>query len=270
MRKKKKTAFVLSGGGVFGAVQVGMVKALYEAEIRPDLIVGCSVGALNGAVLAQWPGGEGLERLIATWQKTRQIEIFSGSKVARLLRAFRDDHIFPRDGLEQIVDENLRFELIEELPIEFKAVACDLDTGEEVVLSSGPIRPALLASSALPGAFAPVIYEGRRLIDGGVVNNVPITVADRKDVSKLYVLNVAAEIEIEATKTAWDVVYRAFNIAKAQRWLSELQRYASDERVVVMPRPEIETVDFDDFSRVDQLMESGYSMSREYLKRLAA
>lgn len=269
-RRNKKTAFVLSGGGVFGAIQAGMLKALYEREIFPDLIAGCSVGALNGAVLAQWPGQEGLGRLLETWKKTASMEIFPGSRVARIFRAFREHHTFPRDGLEQVIDQNLKYETIEELPIELKVVACDLDSGEEVVFSSGPLRPALLATTALPGAFPPVFYEGRRLIDGGVVDNVPISVADRRDVSRIFVLNVSAEVEAGRTRNAWEVVYQAFNIAKAQRWLTELEKYAADERVVVLPRPDVGEVEFDDFSRVEELLDSGYSMCAQYLDKVAA
>jgi NTE family protein len=269
-RKRGLTAFVLSGGGIFGALQVGMLKALYEREIMPDLVVGCSVGALNGAVICQWPGSQGIDRLIRTWEGASDTEIFPGNRYLRLLMGVRQDHLYPRDGLERLIDENIAFERIEELPIQLRIVACDLDSGEEVVFSRGPLRPALLASTALPGAFPPVHHEGRRLIDGGVVNNVPISVADQRDVRKIFVLNVASDIDTGRIRTAWDVIYQAFSIAKSQRWLSELAKYSEDPRVLVLPRPEPVGVAFDEFSRSEELMEEAYQMSKAYLRQAAA
>ncbi len=269
-KKRGLTAFVLSGGGIFGALQVGMLKALYEREIFPDLVVGCSVGALNGAVISQWPGPQGLERLIRTWESADDAQVFPGNRYLRLLMGLRQNHLYPREGLEKLIDGNIAFERIEELPIRLRIVACDLDSGEEVVFSRGPLRPALLASTALPGAFPPVYHEGRRLIDGGVVDNVPISIADQKDVGRIFVLNVASEVDVGRIKTAWDVIYRAFSIAKAQRWLTEIKKYSEDSRVLVLPKPEPQGIAFDEFSRSEELMEEAYQMSKAYLQRAAA
>ncbi len=269
-RKRGTTAFVLSGGGIFGALQVGMLKALYERGVFPDLVVGCSVGALNGAVICQWPGIEGLERLIRTWEGIGDNQIFPGNRFIRLLMGARQDHLYPREGLERIIDENMVYERIEDVPVPLRIVACDLDTGEEVVFSRGPLRPALLASTALPGAFPPVHHDGRRLIDGGVVDNVPITVADQRGVKRIFVLNVAAEVEPGQIKTAWDVIYQAFSIAKGRRWIAELKRYSKDPRVVVIPRPEPSKISFHEFSRSDELMDEAYRMAKAYLEQAAA
>ncbi len=269
-RKRGITAFVLSGGGVFGALQVGMLKALYERGVFPDLVVGCSVGALNGAVICQWPGIEGLERLIRTWESVGDDQIFPGNRFLRLLKGVRQDHLYPREGLERIIDENIAYERIEDVPVPLRVVACDLDTGEEVVFSKGPLRPALLASTALPGAFPPVHHEGRRLIDGGVVNNVPITIADQGGVKRIFVLNVASEVEPGQIRTAWDVIYQAFSIAKGRRWIAELERYSNDPRVVVLPRPEPSKVSFDEFSRSEELIDVAYRMAKSYLDQAAA
>lgn len=247
-----------------------MLKALYEREILPDLVVGCSVGALNGAVISQWPGAEAIERLVQTWEGTGDAEIFPGNRYLRAIMGLRQDHLYPRSGLENLIDGSIAFGRIEELPVRLRIVACDLDSGEEVVFSQGPLRPALLASTALPGAFPPVHYDGRRLIDGGVVNNVPISVADQKGVRRIFVLNVASEIDTGRTRTAWDVMYQAFSIAKAQRWLTELKRYSEDPRVTVLPKPEPTGVAFDEFSRAEELMEEAYRMSKAYLQQSAA
>jgi len=247
-----------------------MIRALYEREIYPDLVVGCSVGALNGAVLCQWPGPQGLGRLIRTWGGSTDAHIFSGNRLVRLLLGLRQDHLYARDGLEKLIDSNLVFERIEDLPVRLKVVACDLDTGEEVVFSRGPLRPALLASTALPGAFPPVYYEGRRLIDGGVVDNVPISVADEKGVRRIFVLNVSSEVEAGRIRSAWDVMYQAFSIAKSQRWLSEVKKYSEDPRVVVLPKPDYPGLAFDEFTKSDELIEEAYRMSKEYLERAAA
>lgn len=266
-----KTAFVLSGGGIQGSIQVGMIKALFEHGIEPDLIAATSVGALNGAVIAQSPGEKGLEQLVGIWNDLEGEHIFPGSFWSRMVKFVSADHLFPRTGIEKIVDDNVRTERFEDLPIEMHAIACDLDTGEEVRFSSGEIRPALLASTALPGAFPPVEHDGRRLIDGGVINNVPVSVVDRPDVSQIYVLNVSSELdEDKEARRPLDVVMKAFAIAKGQRWLSDVKRYSTDPRVHVLPRPPFEGLAFDDLTQTQRLLEESYELTNSYLSSVAA
>lgn len=268
---RSKTAFVLSGGGIQGSIQVGMIKALYEQGIEPDLIAATSVGALNGAILAQTPGEKGLEQLVGIWENLDGEQIFPGSLWSRMVKLISSDHLFPRTGVERIIDENVRVERFEDLPIELHAIACDLNTGEEVCFCTGPIRPALLATTALPGAFPPVDFDGRVLIDGGVINNVPVNVVDRDDVSQIYVLNVSSElVEDRDVKRPLDVVMKAFAIAKGQRWRLDVEKYSTDPRVHVLPRPPFESLAFDDLTQTRRLFDEAYELTKSYLGSVAA
>lgn len=268
---KSRNAFVLSGGGIQGSVQLGMLKALIESGIRPDVIAATSVGALNGVILAQDPGPVGLDHLVEIWKGLNAAEIFPGSIWNRVVKMLRTDHVVPRTGVEKIIDDHVHAKNFEDLPIEMCVIACDLDTGEEVRFSKGAIRPALLASTALPGIFPPVQHDGRRLIDGGVVNNVPVNAVDRPEIANIYVLNVGSELDDgKEVRRPLDVMLKAFAIAKGQRWILDLERRSTDPRIHVLPRPPFEGIAFDDLSQTARLTEEAFQLTKSYLGTVAA
>lgn len=165
-------AFVLSGGGAFGSVQVGMLRALRDAEVEPDLIVGASVGSLHGALVASGRP-DAVEVLDDLWRTMSRRQLFGGPlTVARALARGRSLSSFDRLG--GLIDAHLPVTGFDELAVPFAAVATDALTGEPELLRSGSIKPAVLASSAIPGVFPPVDIDGRHYVDGGVAANVPI------------------------------------------------------------------------------------------------
>ena len=165
-------AFVLSGGGAFGSVQVGMLRALRDRGIEPDLIVGSSVGALHGALVASGRP-DSLDVLDDLWRTMTRREVFGGPlTVARSL--IRSRSLSGFDRLEALIDSHLLVETFEDLPVRFAAVATDALNGEPELLQSGLVKPAVLASSAIPGVFPPVTIDDRHYVDGGVAANVPI------------------------------------------------------------------------------------------------
>jgi NTE family protein len=164
---------VLSGGGAYGSVQVGMLRALTDAGIRPDLIVGASVGSLNGALVASRPD-DGVDRLMELWGVMSRREVFGHGRVGAIRNLFRSGVLSRFDGLEALIDRYLDVDDFESLPVPLAAVATDAVTGEPELLSTGPLKPALLASSAVPGVFPRVDLDGRIYIDGGVSANLPI------------------------------------------------------------------------------------------------
>ncbi len=166
-------AFVLSGGGAFGSVQVGMIRALLERGVLPDLVVGSSVGALNGAVLAASPG-DAVETLSGLWTHMSRRAVFGRSIVAPARNLWRSRSVFDFGALGALIDRHLGSVAFEDLGVRFGAVATDALTGEPEVLSHGLLKPALLASSAVPGLFPAVTIGGRDYLDGGVTANVPI------------------------------------------------------------------------------------------------
>ncbi len=169
--------FVLSGGASLGAVQVGMLRALYERGIQPDAVIGTSVGAINGAFIASRPPvPETADALADTWRGLRRQEIFPFNPATALIGlSGRRNYLVSNGPLRRLVAGQLEFELLEQAPIPFHVVAVDLFSGRERRLSRGPALDAVLASAAIPGVFPPVDWEDTELIDGGVANNAPIS-----------------------------------------------------------------------------------------------
>src|SRR6185437_6074584 len=162
---RDRTAFVLSGGASLGAVQVGMLQALYERDIAPELIVGTSAGAVNGAFIASRPQSvETATELAEIWRKVRRGQIFPLNPLSGLLGFFGSrDHLVPASGLRKRVAEHSQHQSLEQMPIEFHVVAVDVVTGEELLLSRGPTVDAVLASAAIPAVLPPVAW-GKRLL----------------------------------------------------------------------------------------------------------
>jgi NTE family protein len=233
----ERNVFVLSGGANRGAAQVGMLAALLERGIRPDRVIGVSVGALNGAVVALDPDGAP-EALRAIWTSLRGHDIFPGTVLQRGLHlARRRDHLFDNTGLAALAARFVGDRGFADTAVPLEVVACDLDSGEEVGLTEGPLLPALLASAALPGAFPPVPHQGRRLIDGGVVNNVPVDRAGTEPRTRIYVLDVVTGLDQQPAASALGVLLRAFSIARQSHLSAEHARHAGRRDVIHLPRP---------------------------------
>jgi NTE family protein len=184
-----RTAFVLSGGGSLGAVEVGMLQALVERQIEPDLIVGTSVGAINAAWIAGRPGLAGVSELAALWRSVRRRDVFPVNRLAGFEGFIgRADHLVSSKNLRRLLSEHLTYERLEQAPVPIRAVTTDITTGLEVVLDKGPSVDAVMASAAIPAVFAPVMIDGRFLVDGGVADNTPISHAVDAGASVVYVL----------------------------------------------------------------------------------
>ena len=180
------TAFVLGGGGVLGAVEVGMLRALFERDIVPDLVLGTSVGALNGAMVARDPSVGVIDRLTDLWATTARVRATDGSELFRdrPLRTVRrvvatgGTHVFSAQPLrERLVDEfgDLTFE---DLPVTFGVCAASIERAAEHWFTSGPLVPAILASAAVPGLLPPAVatteFGEEHFLDGGIVNSIPV------------------------------------------------------------------------------------------------
>jgi NTE family protein len=245
-----RTAFVLSGGGNLAVSQVGMLRALVERDILPNVIVGTSAGALNGAVLATDPTLDGVERLTDVWCSLRTGEVFPGGRLSRAWNVLsRDDHLFSNEGLQAIMERANPAETFDQTAVPLRVIATDLHSGEEVVLAAGPIRPALLASAALPGIYPPIEHDGRTLIDGAVTNSVPLSHVLGDGIERVYVMNVAGGGPADRPiRSPLAVAVRAFNISRNQRFELEMRNTPPDVDVIVLPRPEDdrELLDFTD------------------------
>jgi NTE family protein len=259
------TAFVLSGGGNQGVAQVGMLRALLELDIRPDVIVGTSAGALNGAALAHDPSPDGVEHLASVWRNLRGEDIFPGGRLARAWHAMSSGHhLCANTGIGSLIDRCVPGLHFVDLRVPLRVIATDYCTGEEVVFGAGPLRDALLASTALPGVFPPVSHGGRLLIDGGVVDNVPISHALATPAKRIFVLNVSGSEGVRPTRSPLDALLRSFAIARNHRFDRELAAMPPGVEVIVLPRPNDDRPLFD-FTRSDELMDAAYQLARQHL-----
>jgi NTE family protein len=260
-----RTAFVLSGGGNQAVSQVGMLRALLERDIVPDVVVGCSAGALNGAVVATDPTVAGVEHLADVWLSIRSGEVFQGSKLARAWNVLRrDDHLFTNDGLLSIIDRAHIAPTFAETDVPLRVVATDLGTGDEVVFASGPLEPALLASTALPALFPPIEHDERLLVDGAVTNTVPLWHALSGPTDRVYVCNVSGALAERRLRSPLDVAVRAFAISRNQRFDLELRHAPPDVDVVVLPSPSDQRELFD-FSDSLMLIEEAHHVAARCL-----
>ena len=185
---RRTTAFVLAGGGSFGAIQVGMLMALAEFGLVPDFVVGSSVGAMNGAHYAADPTVANVERLAEVWRGIRRQDIFPLS--LRTVAAFlwRRDFLVSQEGVRRLSRDHLPYRNLEDARIPMHVVTTDVVSGETVVLSSGLAEDAIVASTAIPGAFAPLKYGQRYLADGAISSNTPVRIAIAKGATRLIVL----------------------------------------------------------------------------------
>jgi NTE family protein len=245
-----------------------MLRALLERGIVPDVVIGCSAGALNGAAICYAPNLTGVAQLAAVWEQLRAEHVFPGGKIHRAWNVVRrGTHLFGNEGLAAVIHHSSPARSFSDLEVPLRVIACDLDTGDEVVLARGPLKPALLASAALPGVFPIVEHDGRRLVDGGVVNSVPLWHAISGPVDRVFVLNVSAGPADRAPRSPLDVVMTSFMHARSQRYDLELRFAPPDVQVVELPRPR-DTRDLFDFSGAHELIDEAYELTSKRLDEL--
>lgn len=267
-RSRDCTAFVLSGGGSLGAVQVGMLYALLEAGILPDLVVGSSVGAINGAYLAGHASLDGVEQLAALWESIRRRDIFPLGLRAVLGGALgRRAHFVDPLGLKTLIlRAELGFGRLEEAPLPFYPVATDLATGHAVVLDEGDIVQALLASAAIPGVFPPIEIRGRMLVDGGVVADSPLIQAEALGATRIYLLPTASVEDAMLPRGAIDVAARALFLSANQTAEAAIGALATRLDVQVVPPPAASSHSIFEFGRTTELIDRAYVRASGWLE----
>jgi NTE family protein len=262
------TAFVLTGGASLGAIQAGMLEALYEHDIRADLIVGTSAGALNGAFVADRSQTPDTARELADiWRGLSRNKVFPANPLAGALGFLGvRNHLVPDSGLRRLLREHVVAERLEQTMVPLHVIATDVLRGDEVRLSEGPLVDAVMASAAIPGVLPAVAWNGRNLVDGGVSNNAPIRHAFELGADRVYLLPTAAPCELEeAPRGALAMLVHATGLLVRQGLIHDLATLPSRDRVVVLPPPCPITVQPSDFSRADWLIEEGYREAMHFL-----
>lgn len=269
-----KTAFVLGGGGLRGAVEVGMLLALADAEIRPDLVVGTSIGSFNGAVIASLPLPAAARRLEQAWLDISEQRVLEEGLLGRAANVFRHRiHLHSNEPLRSMLEQWLPVERFEETKVHFECVAACIETSAEHWFTHGPLVDALLASSAVPGLLPPVEVDGWHFIDGGVVNSIPISRAVQLGATEIYVMHVGhIESELRLPKHAWDVAFVAFEIARRHRFHHDMAALPEEVTAHVLPSGDTD-LKFNDASKlrysqrgsIERDIERARSATAEYL-----
>ena len=270
------TAVVLGGGGLLGAVQVGMVRALEEAEVRPDLVLGTSVGAMNGAALAAAPQGGAADRLERLWRSPQAREVFRAGTVRRLRELARSGTaVHSPEPLRRALTAQLGDRRIEDLPVPFQCCAASIEDAAEHWFDRGPLLTAVLASAAVPGLLPPVAVDGRHYLDGGLVNSIPLGRAVELGATTVFVLQVGrVEQPLHPPRRPWEVASVAFEIARRHRFARDLGAVPPDVVVHVLPAGEgaaprwdsREALRYRDTTAIDRRIAAAYRASADYLR----
>ncbi len=269
-----RTAFVLGGGGRWGAVEVGMLKALAEAGIQPDLVLGTSIGAFNGSVIADQPGAPGVVRLVELWEELSEAGLFKASMLGRVRNVATLQPAIHRSAELKAVLEHIHGpdKRIEDLAVPFQCVAASIQRSAEHWFTEGPLVPALLASSAVPVLFPPVELGDEHFYDGGLVNSVPLGRAVELGTSKIFVLQVGRmEAPLRPPARLYESALISFEIARRHAYAEAMANLPDGVEVHVLPSGN--PVEFDDPRQLRwrdtgstaELVEGAETATREYL-----
>lgn len=266
MTAEVPTAFVFAGGGSLGAIQVGMLRELMAAGVRPDFVVGASVGALNASFFAGDPTAEGVRRLEDIWCGLRRQHVFpiTLGSIAGAIRGRRDGIVSPH-GVRRLIETHIAFKRLEDSPIPIHVVATD-EGGETVMLSEGPAVELILASAAIPVVFPPVETGGRILMDGAIGGNTPIIAAAELGAKRIVVLPTGYSCAPE--NPARGPVARglhALTLLISQQLVRDLRSLMGQVEVVTIPPLCPLDISPFDFSRSAALIERGAEVTRGWL-----
>ncbi len=271
-----RTAFVLGGGGLLGAHEVGMLRALAEAGIRPDLVVGTSIGAINGAFVAADPEGSA-QRLAELWRSEAVQDAFSEKLWARAVRLVRSGtHLHSIEPLRHMLARMLPAEDFRDLELPFQCVAASIERASARWFAAGPLVPAILASCAVPGLLPPVRVGDEHCFDGGLVDSIPVGRAIALGATTVYVLQVGRiENPLTVPKRPWEVGLVAFEIARRHRFHEEMSELPDGVDVHILPTgenpraPDLSQLRYRDKTMVGASIERAYAASGRYLAALA-
>ena len=260
-------AFVLTGGGSLGAVQVGMLTALHESGIEPDLLVGTSVGALNAAYLAG-PGSSAarVEGLTKLWTRLRRRDVFVPQPQRWVLAALGSvPSLFAAAPLQALLERNLGYEAFEDARVPVHVTATDLVTGHGLLLATGPVVSAVMASASVPGLLPPVERQGRTLVDGAVGRADALTHAAESGVDDIYLLPAGYACAGPAPSTALASALTALSLVLHRQLLDQVAAYHGTARLHVLPPLCPLAVSAADFSHSRSLVDLSHRSTLRWL-----
>jgi NTE family protein len=273
-----EVAFVLGGGGILGAHEVGMLRALAESSIEPDIILGTSVGAINGALFAANPTTDGVRRLTELWCDSNVAGVSTGALLRRITTLARTGtHLQPLAEVRRRLADALPVERVEELEVPFQCVAASIERAAEHWFVDGVLTDVVLASCAVPGILPPVKIGDEHFIDGGIVNSIPVARAVAVGAKTIYVLQVGRlERPLQPPRWPWEVGMVAFEVARRHRFANDLASPPEGVRLHVLPTGGSAAPAYNDLSGqlrvrriargVQQQIDSSYEASLRYLQ----
>ena len=261
---RQRVAFVLSGGGSLGAMQAGQLQAMFEAGITPDLVIGVSAGALNGAAIAYEPTIAAADQLATIWRGMRREYIFRGSRVERAWHvACRHSHLYRSDGLVDLVNRFLPVDDLDELSTPFEACTVNIDDSRIDFHTTGDPRSVLVASASLPGIFRPVVINGSRHVDGGIAAKLPVQRARDLGATTIFAFDCRAGTKHQLPKNLSALAVLTSSIAVTREVLTPSHDQLD---VVRLPAPDTHGIGLFDFSHSDRLIKQGHDMVSAYLE----
>jgi NTE family protein len=264
--RREKTAFAISGGGARGAAQAGMLCALIERRIVPDFVVGVSIGAWNGAWLAHRPDLDWVKQLEEVWRRVsrRTLDMVWWRAARNMVR--RKPSLYEGNGLSRFVAQHLQVRAFEDLAVPLHTVAIDLTLGTKAVFSSGPLGPALLASSAIPGIFPPVLINGHQHVDGGLVDPTGLDTAIELGARRVYVLDSGYAGRLPAPLGSMNaIVDHAFQVAAQHRTRLTIKQLGRSVEIIHL-RPSAGFLRHSmDFGATDDYINEGYRYAADVL-----
>ncbi len=275
----ERTAFVLGGGGVLGAVEVGMLRALFARGISPDLVLGTSVGALNGAMVARDPSLAVIDRLTSMWHTVSSTrEVYKDNPVRRVRRAVSTGtHLYSARPLRQRLQDEFGDVTFEELAVPLQVCAASIERAAEHWFSTGPVVEAVVASAAVPGLLPPARVGDEHYLDGGIVNSIPVGRAVSLGADRIFVLQVGrVDRPLTAPTKPWQVARVSFEIARRHRFVREMSELPDHVEAHVLPTGGGSARDdsvfaYRDFAAVGARIDAAYDASARYLdEHLAA
>jgi len=262
----EKTAFVFTGGGSLGAIQIGMLRVLLDAGVKPDFVVGASVGAINASYFASLPNVQGVANLERIWTGLRRSDIFPFTLASAIGLIRNPGNLVDPSRLRRIIEMHLPILRLEETQIPLHIMATNLQ-GLGVRLSSGPAVEAILASTAIPGIFPPVEINGEPLLDGAVAANTPMRLAVQLGASRIIILPTGYACALkEPPKSAVGKALHAITLMIAWQLMHELERIPESIQVHLVPTLCPLAISPFDFSSSVELIERAARSSQKWIE----
>jgi NTE family protein len=250
---KRRLGLALSGGGTRGLAHIGVLQAFEDSGLRPDYISGTSIGAFAAALYAF---GVPLREIRSVGQGMSPINV-SKLKLSRFA-------LFSNEELARLIQSKIGKARIEEALIPLAIIAVDIGTGEKLVLRQGEVAPAVMASNAVPGIYRPVIIEGRMMVDGGIMEDVPISPLRSMGADTVVAVNLSADRKYRQPEDIIDILRNAFDIVIDEDIRAQIK--AAD----VLIEPRLSDFRRMDVSQIDALIAEGYRAASASIEEIRA